>query len=116
FSSRRRHTRFSRDWSSDVCSSDLLEAGPVGADARQFGLGGRQLRARSLGLQALVARIELGQHLAGAHVLAGIDVAPRQVAADTERERAFLARADFAGIGRDRRPGAAARLYDQDRT
>src|SRR5690606_33367099 len=26
-SSRRRHTRFSRDWSSDVCSSDLLIAG-----------------------------------------------------------------------------------------
>src|SRR5690606_39455890 len=25
--SRRRHTRFSRDWSSDVCSSDLLEPG-----------------------------------------------------------------------------------------
>src|SRR5690606_29374561 len=24
FSSRRRHTRFSRDWSSDMCSSDLL--------------------------------------------------------------------------------------------
>src|SRR5690606_40672558 len=33
FSSRRRHTRFSRDWSSDVCSSDLArraerQAGP----------------------------------------------------------------------------------------
>src|SRR5690606_40837915 len=26
FSSRRRHTRFSRDWSSDVCSSDLCPA------------------------------------------------------------------------------------------
>src|SRR5690606_25586669 len=26
FSSRRRHTRFSRDWSSDVCSSDLIPA------------------------------------------------------------------------------------------
>src|SRR5256884_7817636 len=26
FSSRRRHTRCSRDWSSDVCSSDLLES------------------------------------------------------------------------------------------
>src|SRR5690606_40579872 len=26
FSSRRRHTRFSRDWSSDVCSSDLIDA------------------------------------------------------------------------------------------
>src|SRR5690606_39585054 len=27
FSSRRRHTRFSRDWSSDVCSSDLVTTG-----------------------------------------------------------------------------------------
>src|SRR5207302_5531761 len=27
FSSRRRHTRFSRDWSSDVCSSDLGQKG-----------------------------------------------------------------------------------------
>src|SRR5690606_40659484 len=30
FSSRRRHTRFSRDWSSDVCSSDLLALSDVG--------------------------------------------------------------------------------------
>src|SRR5690606_38546771 len=28
FSSRRRHTRFSRDWSSDVCSSDLYRPSP----------------------------------------------------------------------------------------
>src|SRR5690606_4298110 len=28
FSSRRRHTRFSRDWSSDVCSSDLMQSKP----------------------------------------------------------------------------------------
>src|SRR2546429_7360728 len=33
FSSRRRHTRCSRDWSSDVCSSDLfLPAGSAGID------------------------------------------------------------------------------------
>src|SRR5690606_40263655 len=32
FSSRRRHTRFSRDWSSDVCSSDLVY-GPTEARA-----------------------------------------------------------------------------------
>src|SRR5690606_40114691 len=32
FSSRRRHTRFSRDWSSDVCSSDLLPAFRPAAD------------------------------------------------------------------------------------
>src|SRR5205085_12002675 len=29
FSSRRRHTRFDCDWSSDVCSSDLLDSAPV---------------------------------------------------------------------------------------
>src|SRR5699024_11699859 len=30
FSSRRRHTRSKRDWSSDVCSSDLLLSGNFG--------------------------------------------------------------------------------------
>src|SRR2546428_4355663 len=35
FSSRRRHTRSDRDWSSDVCSSDLLFGGtPVGQIGR----------------------------------------------------------------------------------
>src|SRR5207247_4143654 len=29
FSSRRRHTRSTRDWSSDVCSSDLRDANPT---------------------------------------------------------------------------------------
>src|SRR5690606_39379718 len=45
FSSRRRHTRFSRDWSSDVCSSDLLHkgrihrrTGPMGQNHYHFGL------------------------------------------------------------------------------
>src|SRR5690606_39726163 len=45
FSSRRRHTIFSRDWSSDVCSSDLTKrtnfslSGPLGGDFsfRMFG-------------------------------------------------------------------------------
>src|SRR5690606_40520467 len=39
FSSRRRHTRFSRDWSSDVCSSDLDAGGfqrPAGGNAQGF--------------------------------------------------------------------------------
>src|SRR3989449_4019909 len=42
FSSRRRHTRCSRDWSSDVCSSDLAmeDAGlqPGAGDPRRFGV------------------------------------------------------------------------------
>src|SRR5690606_40231029 len=36
FSSRRRHTRFSRDWSSDVCSSDLDGRDAEYAIARGF--------------------------------------------------------------------------------
>src|SRR5215217_1751773 len=39
FSSRRRHTRYWRDWSSDVCSSDLREV-EVAQDAA-LGLGGQ---------------------------------------------------------------------------
>src|SRR5690625_347137 len=35
FSSRRRHTRWPRDWSSDVCSSDLL--GGLGAEGEDPG-------------------------------------------------------------------------------
>src|SRR5256886_13604809 len=32
FSSRRRHTRFDCDWSSDVCSSDLFLVAPAGGE------------------------------------------------------------------------------------
>src|SRR2546429_5139877 len=35
FSSRRRHTRCSRDWSSDVCSSDLPPCEPPPVDVAQ---------------------------------------------------------------------------------
>src|SRR6266496_5744059 len=37
FSSRRRHTRFLRDWSSDVCSSDLLSL-PIHRNASEGAL------------------------------------------------------------------------------
>src|SRR5699024_11309581 len=43
FSSRRRHTRSKRDWSSDVCSSDLEAAWPddVPADSPTRRVGGK---------------------------------------------------------------------------
>src|SRR5690606_21084284 len=39
FASRRRHTRFSRDWSSDVCSSDLYSSGSSGGAATAVAAG-----------------------------------------------------------------------------
>src|SRR2546430_5390573 len=56
FSSRRRHTRFDCDWSSDVCSSDLqgvedigvsvrMTADQVTAAAQLLDVGGREERA-----------------------------------------------------------------------
>src|SRR2546429_6550187 len=36
FSSRRRHTRCSRDWSSDVCSSDLFVERLIGTLRREY--------------------------------------------------------------------------------
>src|SRR5690606_39653107 len=49
FSSRRRHTRFSRDWSSDVCSSDLV---PLLSEIRQRFVATRCC-ARSIGAAQL---------------------------------------------------------------
>src|SRR5439155_11893011 len=56
FSSRRRHTRSKRDWSSNVCSSDLAGPGPAGRrggpaaggdDLRHPERQGRALRHRA---------------------------------------------------------------------
>src|SRR5690606_39901416 len=54
----RRHTRFSRDWSSDVCSSDLLDdlaltnvADTVEAEARERATDGLALRVQNGALQ-----------------------------------------------------------------
>src|SRR5690606_40996657 len=53
FSSRRRHTIFSRDWSSDVCSSDLR-----GHAAGQSLPVGREVGEVRLDLDALVLLLE----------------------------------------------------------
>src|SRR5437762_4369731 len=52
FSSRRRHTRYIGDWSSDVCSSDLpqpLRGAPAWCGARARGRRQRCGRARERG-------------------------------------------------------------------
>src|SRR6266508_6067981 len=51
FSSRRRHTRWPRDWSSDVCSSDLMADRSVKEGRwEKKGLEGRELHGKVLGL------------------------------------------------------------------
>src|SRR5690625_1310189 len=77
FSSRRRHTRWPRDWSSDVCSSDLPGLNLDGYLKKLFGcirrvepsacdkayppLGNAQERGvKPLGHRVLVVRVHLG--------------------------------------------------------
>src|SRR5690606_41047347 len=70
FSRRSRHTRFSRDWSSDVCSSDLFAAGTggVGSGAAEVNrdadvaFGGEDLPGGGSGgyAQAVQRAVEFG--------------------------------------------------------
>src|SRR2546430_5841999 len=69
FSSRRRHTRFDCDWSSDVCSSDLLGHPCPDAEA----LGARQRRGdvvhARVALAGRVARVARARGLPGGRLL-----------------------------------------------
>src|SRR5690606_39553841 len=74
FSSRRRHTRFSRDWSSDVCSSDLevllverLGGGDIDGDLHQPP-DLLEIAERGLGLRQHVDGAQLRGFLTGSHI------------------------------------------------
>src|SRR5690606_19156720 len=58
FSSRRRHTRFSRDWSSDVCSSDL-SVDPI-VTASQVVMGLQTIVSRSVNITEIPAVVTVG--------------------------------------------------------
>src|SRR5690606_40173412 len=60
FSSRRRHTRFSRDWSSDVCSSDLFGEGKLRRQQQEAERGPFQLPAQALQRVVNDARVVKG--------------------------------------------------------
>src|SRR2546427_10024461 len=71
FSSRRRHTRFDCDWSSDVCSSDLARPAPrlaVQTDSLQLRLELSRARVGLVQQQAVVrvARLTLGSRVGAA--------------------------------------------------
>src|SRR5216684_6365580 len=101
FSSRRRHTRCSRDWSSDVCSSDLgNDQGRMGGggarDVAPVGVG--TLVAAAIDHQALAAMAQLEGQSAGVSVV--VEARPGGDAGVGEDERAAGLRALEPGIGR----------------
>src|SRR5690606_40380498 len=87
FSSRGRHTRFSRDWSSDVCSSDLLAA------------------ARERALEALVASLEQEAAAREGMIATGERALAETAEALSEAERSEERR---VGTERSRRRGPVA--------
>src|SRR3989442_10830352 len=63
FSSRRRHTRCGRDWSSDVCSSDLLFQGSLSKEIRsdtEAALKQKEFPATALCTNTLELGIDIG--------------------------------------------------------
>src|SRR5207247_8070981 len=64
-SSRRRHTRSSRDWSSDVCSSDLRARAQVkcsGVTTEIYVVNAHRLAPQTQITQLLIRRIGVGNH------------------------------------------------------
>src|SRR5690606_40851229 len=96
FSSRRRHTRFSRDWSSDVCSSDLIGAA---AAACMFFVTGSNW-ALGVGL-LVIATICLGSSLVV------YDAVLVQIAHEDERDRVSSRgwRSEERRVGKECRAG-----------
>src|SRR2546429_1072220 len=82
FSSRRRHTRCSRDWSSDVCSSDLRVVILTGAGEKSFVAGAD---INELAVQTPTSGRE--HALAGQHVFDLIENLGKQIGRASCRER-----------------------------
>src|SRR2546430_7055943 len=87
FSSRRRHTRFDCDWSSDVCSSDLVEELAGGAPVPGGGSAAALAGALAAALVAMVARLTIGRK-----AYAGGQQRVAEILAEAEALRAQLRR------------------------
>src|SRR5256886_12955473 len=74
FSSRRRHTRFDCDWSSDVCSSDLLIAPFV--KGGKIGLFGGAGVGKTVIIQELIHNVAMGH--GGRSVFCGVGERTRE--------------------------------------
>src|SRR5207253_6461722 len=68
FSSRRRHTRWPRDWSSDVCSSDLTKLGCNGGGCHGKASGQNGFKISLLGFEPEVDYTALVKEARGRRV------------------------------------------------
>src|SRR5437763_3222995 len=59
FSSRRRHTRYIGDWSSDVCSSDLIAGRQESGDLSLVRPGSGETLVRAVPIMGTIVRIEV---------------------------------------------------------
>src|SRR5206468_9364555 len=91
FSSRRRHTRSDRDWSSDVCSSDLHVGRQSFAQAG-FSLGGRFAAQPSVQTEHPLHRVN---QMSDAIVLSAVFHALKQ------GEQALKARSEERRVGKE---------------
>ena len=81
--------RIERGTADQLLLCEFRVTGAIGAARASSASAAVDLRLGGLRLQAQVAGIEFGQHLAALDLVADIDLAPHQVAADTEREWRF---------------------------
>src|SRR5690606_41016358 len=85
-----RHTRFSRDWSSDVCSSDLTDKSALAA-------GAKAARGAHWVKPELIAEVSFAEWTASGHVRQATFRGLRadKPAKSIERERPVSARAEI---------------------
>src|SRR5439155_16859780 len=94
FSSRRRHTRWPRAWSSDVCSSDLDDTGQihVGRDAIRMAQLDPALHLTRDELERLATPMLRRAVYATADVIARCQLAPHQRAEERRVGKEWIAR------------------------
>src|SRR5258707_2550914 len=122
FSSRRRHTRYWRDWSSDVCSSDLLLIAGRGHACgdqilRQFGARLQHSLRRGVDWVARIGGEEFAIVLPETGYQQGLDVARKLRAAIAQppfkpEGKSVDVTASFGLCGLDRVPAGERRLPD----
>src|SRR5206468_9193748 len=102
--SRRRHTRSDRDWSSDVCSSDLSPSEQRDKTVASFGLSPRK-DARSPRLTAYSLEPSISSNANRSHT-----DEPVHLAAGTAMEPLHQCRSEERRVGKECRAGWAACL------